>query len=233
MKIEVQKLKYYYLTIPSNIDRQNNIKKNFKDYDLTEINPVINNVSKFQSGSTGFSRMIYSGLKNQKKDMPFQPFVLLEDDISKYREFPEYIEVPDDSDILYIGTSTYGTDNNSSYACNNILTSSVKEYPGIVKIYNMLSTHGMIILSMLGALACQKAMSDAYYTNIVWDIPFAYIQPYYKVYSLIEPLVYQDETVGGCESATKQNINLDLLDKPLPSNMFNTTNYSIITSNKI
>lgn len=230
MKLYLDQLKYYYLTMPSSIERQNNINKNFKAYDLNKINPATKDISKFQSGSSGFSRMIYAGLKNQKRDMPFQPFVLLEDDATKYREFPEYIEIPDDTDILYIGTSIWASDNEMNDACHNILTSSVKEYSDIARIYNILSMHGLIITSMLGALACQKAMSDAFYKNIAWDIPFAYIQPYYNVYALIEPLVYQDGSVRGCEEATKNSLNLNLLDKPFPPNILNTTNYSIITS---
>ena len=217
--------------MPSNFERQHNIDKNFNMYDLTKINPITNNISKFQSGSSGFSRMIYAGLKNQIKDMPFQPFVLLEDDAAKYRDFPEYICIPDDTDILYIGTSIWGVNNISKNACNNVITTSIKEYPDIVKIYNMLSTHGMIITSNLGALACQKAMSDAFYKNIVWDIPFAYIQPYYNVYALIEPLVYQDGSVGGAEKATKMKISLNLLDQPYPLTVLNNSNYSVITSN--
>lgn len=73
-------------------------------------------------------------------------------------------------------------------------------------------------------------MSQAYYNNIVWDITFAYIQPYYNVYSLIEPLVYQDGSVGGCESATKNKLSLTFLDKPFPMDVLNNTNYSVVTS---
>ena len=232
MIINLKQLKFYYLTIPQNKARIENIKNQFSEFNITQVIPVMENVSKFQSGASGFSRMIDLGLRNQKRNKPFQPFVLLEDDASKYRDFPDQIEIPDKADILYIGVSDAGMNNKTNNYMNKVYTETVDGFPNIMKVYNMLSTHGLIICSALGATICQKAMSDAFYKNIVWDQPIALLQPYYNVYSLKEPLVYQDGKLGGLEGGTKIPLSLQFADKPMPSFLKNTTNFSVITSSK-
>jgi hypothetical protein len=149
---------------------------------------------------------------------------MYEDDSSKYREFPEYIEVPDDTDLLYIGLSKGSmNDKNDQLGCyyKHINTD-------IIRIYNMLATHGIIVCSASGALAIQKSLLEDYYKNMPWDISLAYIQSYYNVYALKNPLVYQDSKYGGCEGSTKFSITSSL-DSPLPTEYINTTNDSIIT----
>lgn len=153
---------------------------------------------------------------------------MLEDDVNKYREFPEYLDIPDDTDLLYMGISKWGS-NNIDGGIDKVYTKSVDNYPDIVRVYNMLSTHGMIICSIMGVLALQKAMFDAYYKNCHWDLLLAQIQPYYKMYAFIVPLVYQDSKVGGEEAATKITLSLDYLNQQIPEKYLNTYNPSVIT----
>ena len=59
MKLEFKKLKYYFLSC-NNSKRVDHMNQEFSDYDITEVNPVSTNIgiSKEQSGSTGFSKML-------------------------------------------------------------------------------------------------------------------------------------------------------------------------------
>lgn len=66
MILDLQNINYYYLTISESIDRQLNIKENFKGINLIEVNPVLN-ISRYQSGATGFLRMIDLALKTQDR----------------------------------------------------------------------------------------------------------------------------------------------------------------------
>ncbi len=233
MIINLKQLKFYYLTIPQNKARIENIKNQFSEFNITQVIPVMHNVSKFQSGASGFSRMIDLGLRKQKRNKPFQPFVLLEDDASKYRDFPDQIEIPDKADILYIGVSEAGMNNKTNKNTNPMVyTETVDGFPNIMKVYNMLTTHGLIICSALGATICQKAMSDAFYKNCHYDQPLALLHPYYNIYALKEPLVYQDGRLDGDEAPTKKPLTLQFADKPMPSFLKNTTNFSVITSSK-
>jgi len=221
MQINLKSIKYYFLTCNNEV-RKKHILNEFTDYNITEVNPVMN-IGKHKSAPTGFSRILDLASKNQDRTKPFQPFCIFEDDVKKYREFPEIIEVPDDSDILYIGLSSVGCDNTGVTKLSYIDINK-----DIIKINNMLACHGFIICSQSGLLAIQKCMLEGYFTNIVWDIFTSQIQPYYNVYALKVPLVYQYGAIGGVESHTKlELINNDtiLMDPKL----INKTNVSIIT----
>ena len=54
----------------------------FKYYNLREVNPIMN-IGKYKSNSTGFSKILDLGCKEQYTNKPFQPFVLFEDNVKK------------------------------------------------------------------------------------------------------------------------------------------------------
>ena len=137
MKINLNTIKIYFLTVNTNGARKYHMLEEFKDSDITEINPILN-IGKNKSGATGFSKMIDLALRQQKRDLPFQPFILFEDDCSKYREFPKELIIPDNTDILYIGLSKCGTHKDTIWALNVYMTEVNAD---IVRIHNMLSSH--------------------------------------------------------------------------------------------
>ena len=217
MILKLYDLKYYYLTLPNNKERIENIEKNFKDLDLTQVLSITGaNISKFQSGALGFCKMADQALADQDNSNNFVPFGLLEDDANKYRDFPETLEIPDNSDILYIGTSIYGYNHSIKWANLNVFTESIDNSTTIYKINNMLSMHGFIITSIRELNYLKNAMNIANNLDIPWDNIFAGIQSKYNVYCLKTPLVYQDGKVGGCEDATSKDLKLNLLNVPIP-----------------
>jgi hypothetical protein len=227
MKINFEKIKIYYLTC-NNEERKKHLLEEFKEYDLTEVNPFLN-LSKKQSGATGYLRMLDLGIRNQIRVKPFQPFILIEDDVKKYREIPKELEIPGDTDILYIGLSSWGIKNTSIGEKGIVCYKNINQ--DIIKIYNMLSTHGMIICSNSGALALQKCLMEDCFKNRGYDISLAKIQPYYNIYALKKPLVYQFQPIGGKEKATK--IEYNTKDKLINPKWINRNNLSIITTNNI
>jgi hypothetical protein len=227
MKIYLKNIKYYFLTCDTKGKRKEHIMDLFKGYNITEVNPVMD-IGKYKSGSTGFLRMIDIGLRNQDTSLPFQPFIVIEDDCSFYRELPQSIEIPNDSDIVYIGISTFGAD--PKIQCKRKVY--MKEVtPEIVRVYNMLSTHGIMICSALGAAAITKSMMESYYINKPFDLPLTYIQPYYNVYALKRPLVYQDSKYGGLEEDTRIEYS-SIINEDLPSNFYMNNCNSVITCHK-
>ena len=227
MKIDLDNIYYYFLTYNSK-KRKDHITKEFKDYNLIEVNPI-GNIGKTKSGATGFSKILDQACINQDKNKPFQPFAIFEDDVKKFRDFPLDIEIPDDTDILYIGLSICGINNSTpegqyTTVCSNNINDD------IIRVHNMLSLHGIIVCSIRGLLTLQKCMLESYFTNTIWDIYTAQIQPYLNVYALKNPLVYQYGKIGGCECATK----IDYVDKeniPIPKEWINKNNISILTMN--
>ena len=211
MKIKLKKIPIYFLTTGNNDKRKKHILNIFKDYNITEVNPVMG-ISRHKSGCTGMGRIVDLGMRNQDRKQPFQPFMLIEDDISFYQEVPDEIEIPDDSDLFFVGISICGAmqnkDSRDIYA---------KDYNNdIVRIYNMLSGHGIIIASGLGAVMHQRCMTEAYFKNKHWDIPVAHSQQFYNCYSLKKPLLYQDKAYGGQEKATKFILQKYISDKKYP-----------------
>ena len=225
VKINLENINYYFLTC-NNPTRKEHILKEFKNYKLTEVNPIMN-IGKYKSTTTGFSRILDLVCQNQDKNKPFNPFVIFEDDVKKYREFPSEIEIPNDTDILYIGLSTWGMTNTQIGVNNAVRFKNIDK--DIIKVYNMLAFHGIIICSMRGLLAIQKCMLESYFKSVVYDIFTSQIQPYINAYALKIPLVYQNHCVGGRESATKINYD-NIKEKELPNEWKNTTNISIITN---
>lgn len=225
MHLLLDTMKYYFLTCKNEIRKQHMLRE-FKDYDITEVNPVIDpNINK--SGPTGYSRILDLATYNQIRNQPFQPFVIFEDDVTKYRQFPKMIEIPDDTDILYIGLSVFGM--NDTQAITTVCFTNISTNNQVIRIYNMLSTHGMVICSTRGLLAIQKCMLEGYFKDTVWDIFTAQIQPFYNVYALKKPLVYQDSTVGGHETLTKIEYNENSEDKLIENSWINKTHVSVIT----
>lgn len=204
-KIFVQDLDYYFLT-NNNETRKQHILKEFQDFKLYEVNPKSNIDNKYKSGSSGFNKIINMASTNQDKNKPFKPFIIFEDDVTKYREFPEYINVPEDADILYIGLSRAGLHKKGS-SLDTVCFKNINDE--IIKIYNMLSTHGLMVCSMRGLLLLQKCMTISYLVKLPWDIMLTIIQPYFNIYALKEPLVYQCSSLGGIENETK----IDYLNK--------------------
>ena len=223
--INLSQLTYYVLSC-NNPKRKLHAKKEFKSLRLVEVNPIMD-IGREKSGATGFSKILDLACQNQNRNKPFQPFAIFEDDVKKYREFPDTIEVPHDADILYIGLSSCGM--NSERWCNDVRYKNINK--DIIRVYNMLATHGMIIYSLRGLLAIQKCMLEGYFKGITWDIFTAQMQPHLNVYALKVPLVYQYYNIGGNQKDTKIQHDLNG-DKPIPDSWINTTNISIKTNHK-
>ena len=224
MKIKLKDINYYYLTC-NNEQRKKHITNEFKEFKLVEVNPITD-IGRYKSVATGFSKMLDQACQDQDRFKPFQPFIIFEDDVKKFREFPLEIDIPDDTDILYIGLSKFGM-NNTDWV-QTVCSQNINE--NIIRIYNMLTIHGVMICSVRGLLSFQKCMLDSYYNNITPDIYTARIQPYLKVYALKNPLVYQYGKIGGVEKATKINY-INKKDISIPNEWINKKNVSILTMN--
>lgn len=197
MLIDLQKCKYYFLT-SSNKDniRRTHFKKDFEGLDITEIN-YLYDASKFKSMADGYMKMLDQAFIDIK-DQQFKPFILLEDD-SKRNIRPDYLDIPDNSDWLYVGITKCGLTKNRGW--NNSVNYNIID-DTYIRVFNMLSTHGMMICSIRGANLLKEMLLDSYKTNTPIDILFAEMQKNINAYALRKPLVYQYKLIGGCEFET-------------------------------
>ena len=212
--------KFYYLTM-NNPVRKKHMLEEFGEFSPIEVNPVAG-IPRNMSGSTGFGRMIDIGLRDQDLSKPFQPFVILEDDASKYRKFPQFINIPADADIVYLGLHSWG------YGLEDAIDIVYSEPfdKDIIKVKNLLALHGVLVCSPAGASVIQRSMVESFYRDKPWDIPITHAQPFYNVYALSIPLVYQNAKYGGKQHVTKITARKHWF-KPMPNKYINknsTTN---------
>ena len=223
MNIDLNKLKYYVLSIGDK-NKEDHVKECLNKSEIKFVNPILG-IDKRQSGATGFSRIIDLSIKEQKNK--FKPFIILEDDISIFN-WENNIIIPENSDLVYLGASRAGMYKEKH--CYNVFTSEVENFPNLLRIYNMCSTHAILVCNIKGAMLIQKCVTEDYYKKRGWDMSLAHMQPHYNVYALKKPIFYQDIEYGGQQYNTKivlENIN-DI--KLINSQFFNTTNYSFITN---
>jgi hypothetical protein len=210
MKIDFSAIPIYCLTSETDEPgiKKQHIRSQFPRVEF--VNPIIG-IAKNKSGATGVMRILERGLSSQTPGNPFAPFLLIEDNVSMDREF-DPVNIPDDADILYVGISNCSMNDHKIHYANYY--ESVPESPEVVRIKHMISTHGIMVCSPLAAAVLQRTMLEVFLTDYPWDVPLAFIQPYYKVYALKRPYVYQDSHYGGYEKQTR--ITLDGPDRSLP-----------------
>ena len=184
------------------------------------VTPIIG-IPKNKSGACGFFRMIERGLLLQNPDAPFQPFLMVEDDVSFTEE--NDIHVPNNADILYVGLSKCSMNSYMFHYANYY--NSVPEHSGVVRVKHMLASHGILVCSALGASVLQRTMLEVFLSDKPWDIPLAFLQPFYNVYAVRKPWVYQDQRYGGDEACTR--ITLEGPDNPLPEEWVNRSGATI------
>ena len=139
-----------------------------------------------------------------------KPFVILEDDVVINR-FDESIEIPDDSQCVYLGLSSWGfspsSDSNLA-RLNSLIVDNTN--PGIARIFNMLSSHSIMYIDMgyvdslidrlernfngeIFSSSVEK-INMRYFggTMLPCDVIMADQQYNNKVYALRDPIFYQD-----------------------------------------
>ena len=121
------------------------------------------------------------------------PFIVFEDDCVCKNTNP-IINIPDDSDAIYLVISSWGRMNGHSGPC--VYYEEVVDFPDVVRAYNMLGAHAILYLSKEYASLCSKISYHFYETSYHQDIGFAEVQKYYNVYSFNDPMFYQTSSNG-------------------------------------
>ena len=210
MQVNIFQTKIVCLTCESEDGgKRQHIREQLQGTPFEFIEPIIG-IAKHKSGASGFMRMIEAGLMSQDPQKPFQPFLMIEDDVAFDAEHKKYykenpLSIPANADILYIGLSNCSMNTYVFHYANYY--EPVESHEHVVRIQHMLSTHGILVCSALGAAAIQRTMMEVWFSEKPWDVPLAFIQPYYHVYALRKPLVYQDSQYGGDEGCTRISLH--------------------------
>jgi hypothetical protein len=126
------------------------------------------------------------------------PFVLFEDDCELHN-FKPIIEVPNDADAVYLGTSQWAR----YWQFSGPFVHYEKVSDDIVRTYNMLGGHSILYLTNDYVRMCQRICHHA--AEVIGynqDPGFAEVQKYFNIYSVNDPFFKQggyNNSVTACK----------------------------------
>ena len=172
--IDLRKLNYYCLY--SREDRRLHIQSEFDRVGLkvafvkgpTKINGESNSRV---CGGIGHARVVDKALRDGGRE--FQPFVLLEDDVSWMQ--PKWtIDVPSNADGVYLGTSRFNVREKEQIHEEYNLTWKDVGSPDVIQQYSMLSAHAILILTPAYAACYRTAVIEAAQHSLLKERYFLY-----------------------------------------------------------
>ena len=123
------------------------------------------------------------------------PFIILEDDATPF-DYNPIISIPDDTDALYLGISSWGRMNSHSGPFVQWEYYFKEVDINLLRVYNMLGTHAILYLNSEYISVCEKIAYHQHNINEHVDIGFTDVQKYYNVYAFDQPLFYQTSSNG-------------------------------------
>lgn len=128
----------------------------------------------------------------QKLKSIHTPFVLLEDDVELYSQNFQ-VQIPSDASAVYLGNSAWGFEGGK--ARTKVRFEFMQNFPNVLRIENMLSTHAILFLDQYFLRASLDALSslisNTEIENPRVDMAYANSQKLYRVYCLNKPIFYQ------------------------------------------
>ncbi|MGV8988238.1 MAG: hypothetical protein ACOH2H_18360 [Cypionkella sp.] len=133
------------------------------------------------------------------------PFLVLEDDAVPTLDFFPVIEVPQATDLLYLGHSPYGYDITGTFEAIPEITEGT-ETPGLLRVHSMLAAHAIVYLT--DAIATRVAQSIrgsiAATPPERHDIGLCRIQAQAKVLAVAKPYFAQSAAVQGAKKRERR-----------------------------
>ena len=173
--------------------------------------------------SIGHLRALFDARENKRL-----PALILENDCAHTKRFQPIIEVPKNSDIVYLGNSSCGCvpelNNRGVRGC--ALVSEVEGNDQFYRTDNMAATHAILYVT-------EKALDDAIESTVkslsiarAIDVGFILeLQPTLNVYNFKIPLFYQAEKLQGNKEIAPIMQRMTLNETPQPRSDGTLFNY--------
>lgn len=186
MNLDLREIPAIYINMDSDLEKRENMESMLKQFGFKNI--IRLSAVEHQDRLAGCSNSHFNALNEVDT-----PFIIFEDDCICKNANP-IISIPDNADAVYLGISSWGRMNGHSGPC--VYYEKVIDFPGIVRVYNMLGAHAILYLSKEYASICSRISNHFYETAYHQDIGFAEIQKYFSVYSFDDPIFYQTSSNG-------------------------------------
>lgn len=202
MIIDITKLPTFYINLDEKKERRKKMESLLKNHGFTDFERFSGKRADKRVGCS----MSHAALLSHISKHNIYPSLVLEDDLAIYN-FRKEIYVPDDADAMYLGFSRYGWNHNQEepFPKSLKITELNDEYH---RVYNMLGRHAIIHFNPVYDTRCINIMNnfiDDPETYKAGDVSISSFHPEYKVYSLNEPIFYQDDT--GTRGLTKKSLH--------------------------
>jgi GR25 family glycosyltransferase involved in LPS biosynthesis len=127
-----------------------------------------------------------------------EPVIIFEDDANITEHYNNKIDVPEDADAVWLGTSIYGLVNNwesMSLRDGIYLTQPQKtgEYNNFYKVENMLSLHAVVFITNKYKQSMFNYLEYLINKQTAPDIITAETMKYFNIYACKKPMFFQDD----------------------------------------
>lgn len=127
-----------------------------------------------------------------------EPVIIFEDDANITEHYNNEIDIPDDADAIWLGTSIYGLVNNwesMSLRDGIYLTQPQKtgEYNNFYKVENMLSLHAVVFITNKYKQSMFNYLEYLINKQTAPDIITAETMKYFNIYACKKPMFFQDD----------------------------------------
>lgn len=202
MIIDITKIPTFYINLDDKPERRLKMDSLLKDNGFTDFERFSGKKAGKRVGcSISHTALLQHIIKNN-----IYPALVLEDDLDIYN-FRKEIYVPDDADAMYLGFSRYGWNHNQDepFPKSLKITELNDQYH---RVYNMLARHAIIHFNPQYDQVCVDAMNNFIANpdhHKAGDVSISRFHPQYRVYSLNEPIFYQDD--NGTRGLTKRSLH--------------------------
>lgn len=196
MKIDLRTVPTYWNTIEKNTDRHARMNALFEKVGATNTFQLDGEMT--TPYTKGIAR---SHMKSLEGSLPI---LVLEDDCALTEDWTPIIEVPDEADAIYLGTSWYGMVRGASQFRGCISSSYNDQFN---RVYNMLGIHAVLYLTeryrshVVGLLDRFQENPG----NAGCDECIALTMKDFMVLAPKKPMLYQDDGHSNIETATPLN----------------------------
>ncbi|MDO9579206.1 MAG: hypothetical protein Q7J06_01355 [Bacteroidales bacterium] len=167
VKLYTKDIHGYFINPDSYSFRRSSIEKTINSIGLASVTRIADNYgSLYKSNLMSHAHLML--IDRAIVDNHF-PFLLLEDDATLMQKFPDYFNVPEKADLIYLGGSLC----NYKGKKHDLF---IKDYdPYYYRVYYMLSAHAILVPFLQGALIIKKACEKAIQNNDYNDIYLALV----------------------------------------------------------
>lgn len=191
MIIDMSSIKTFYINVDEKVERKNQTEKllcnlNYKNYERYSA----------KTGKNAIEGCAQSHIDILRSHKSKTPFLILEDDVTIGKGYQQTIEIPEDTDAVYLGYSMWGYDAERAKKFSKMdnTTKFEKVTNHLYKISNMLSTHAIMYCSEKYCNAVADIMENVW-KNQQWhcDYACALIQEKFNVYAPSNPFFFQND----------------------------------------